>query len=245
MLLMTFLAPVRLESYDMSDTYALVFCLISASVLIISTKSYIGSRSNRTFGWTVFVAVFNIFLVPAVVVGGARVAASYAMPHLLLVFWTSIVGLILICGVRFTWLESHKIPGALMGGGIGLAGFVLLMTQIGVVANGYPARVPMHFERVQDELPVTGDEKIAVRFDGGSLKNVYLENGMLTVHQPVYYHSVDYTVYPGTGIPSYSGHAEIDQITTYFDAVQCMISFGLVRPTESHVAFLQANELAP
>jgi hypothetical protein len=236
-LLMTVLTPVRSELYDLPDTFALTLCLLAASVIIISTKFFVGSRSRRLFGWVVAVAVFNVLVVPAVVVSGARVSASYAMPHLLLAFWTSIVGLIVIVGVKLSLLESHKIPGALMGGGIGITGFVLLMTQIGVVANGYPARVPMHVLGDQSELPLTSDVKIAVRFDGGSLKNVYLENGMLTIHQPVYYHSVDYTVYPEPGAPSYSGHVEISQLTTYFDAIQCMFSFGLVRPTESQVSF--------
>lgn len=241
LLLMTVLTPARSESIYLSDTYSLALCLLSTSVLVIATRSYVRNRNNHLLGWAVFFAVVNILVMPAVVVSWARVPASYAMPHLLLAFWTSVVALILMLGVKFRLLESHKIPSAIMGGGVGITGFVLLMTQIGVVANGYPARVPMHLRNGSSELPITSELKIAVRFDNGSLKNVYLDNGMLTVHQPVYYHQVDYTVYPAPEGSPYSGHAEISQCNSYTDAIQSIFSFGLVHPTESEVAFAKMD----
>lgn len=243
-LFVSFLTPVRGEPMSLSSVYTLMLCSFFEALLIMAAKSYVTSKSLYTFRLTAFLAVFNLLALPAAVVVWARVPSVYAMPHLLLAFWISVIALVFTGGIKLSLLESSKVPGIIFGGGIGIAGFVLLITQMGVVANGFTVRLPITAEQGQSNLPLTDDIKIAVRFEGGSLRNVYLDSGMQTVLQPAYYHYVDYTVYH-PGEDSYSGRHEVPAFNAYEDALQCMFSFGLVKPAEARVSFVKPSASRP
>jgi hypothetical protein len=77
--------------------------------------------------------------------------------------------------------------------------------------------------------------ELVVRFDDGYAQTAYLERGVLNITRPIYYHYVDFT-FISKDLPEverYSGRSASDSLSTYKQAMQCLLTFGLAKPIDS------------
>jgi hypothetical protein len=100
------------------------------------------------------VVAINMVALPAILVVGLRLPASLGMPPLLMAFWVSLTAAIFLITRQLNLIEPKSVGAIIFGGGIGLAGFALFATQIGVVAQGYTSIVPVRSQTGTVDLPM-------------------------------------------------------------------------------------------
>lgn len=185
-------------------------------------------------------ALFNMAGFPAIVTLVWQAPASSGMPMLIYTFWMSLSLTVLLAVMAVNPRESTSLAKLTIGGGVGLAGFALLLTQFSVASEGYEAVLPVITKPSDTRLIVREDFELTVRFDTGFVQKAYLEKGQYRVTRPTYYRYVDYTYeYQDAAKTVSSGRNKNEGWKTYVQALQGLVTLGLVRQYDANVGINQ------
>lgn len=159
---------------------------------------------------------------------------------LIYTFWMSLSLSVLLAVMAVNPRESTSLAKLTIGGGVGLAGFALLLTQFSVASEGYEAVLPVITKPSDTRLIVREDFELTVRFDTGFVQKAYLEKGQYRVTRPTYYRYVDYTYeYQDAAKTVSSGRNKNEGWKTYVQALQGLVTLGLVRQYDANVGINQ------
>lgn len=208
----------------------------SVSLLLVFVLLYRSSRQRRWANMALVVALYNTLGFPAVVTVLLRSTASAGMPALIFTFWSSIA-LVIVLALLMVWpLELTSFAKATVGGGIGLGGVALLLTQFGAASEGYEAVIPVIVNPGETQLVVRDDIDMIVRFDSGFVQKAYFEKGLLRVTKPPYYRELVANIkYPSISDKTFVIVKETDDWRVYAQAMKGLITLGLVRQYDVNI----------
>lgn len=223
-----------------------IFC---ALVIYLTT---IASKSSNGW-WTAaaeMTAAANVYLTPWIVCTIVESPASIAMPPLMFSFWASIAAMGFLLAIKLGRIKPASVATSVVGGSVGLAGFVLLVTQFATSASGHETTVPLFptlttASTVPAKALLNEEMILSVSYDDGFVQRAYVDKGFLRVSRPAYFRSVKYTVY-GTETPDLevSGRTELPKTMTYLDVQQSLWTMGLVKSLEPGFKASEIERLA-
>lgn len=216
-------------------TYLPVAPAVGLGIIAVRLAS---STRRPPWVWTAFaLTAFNMFVLPAIVTVVLKVPADVGMPVLLVAYWSAVASVTFLLAILLNIVEPKTAAAIVLGGGVGLAGFALFVTQLGIVSQGYTSIVPFATQAGGAGLHMLPDSELVLRFDDSYVQVAYLERGVRSITRPVYYHHVDYTLISGVApnIKKVSGKLENDSAQTYFQAMQGLVTFGLAKPYDSQL----------